>query len=186
MAKLSQKQGKELIKLARKSIKYFLASGQIMKEISPEEFSEKQGVFVTLHNKKGELRGCVGFPYPILPLWNAVIEAGVSAGFNDSRFNQLTLKELEEIKIEISVLSVPEEITEKKELIPEKIETGKDGLIVKINNQSGLLLPQVAEEMKWNSEIFLEQTCVKAGLNKENWKEKECKIFKFQAQIFNE
>lgn len=186
MTKLSSKQGKELTELVRKSIKYFLALGEIMKEVSPKEFSVKQGVFVTLQNEQGELRGCIGFPYPTLPLWNAVIEAGVSAAFNDPRFNPLTLKELEEIKIEISVLTVPEEITGKKELIPEKIETGKDGLIIKINGQSGLLLPQVAEEMKWNSKTFLEQTCIKAGLNKDDWRKKECKIFKFQAQIFNE
>ena len=74
----------------------------------------------------------------------------------------------------------------KKELIPKKIKIGQDGLIVKTNNKSGLLLPQVAVEWKWNPKEFLEQTCVKAGLNKDDWGKKECQIFKFQSQIFSE
>lgn len=184
---LKLKEGKELIELARKSINYFFASGSVMKDVAPKKFSEKQGVFVTLNGfPSKELRGCIGFPYPIMALWNAVIEASVSAGFNDPRFNALELEEMEKIVIEISVLSVPQEIKGDKELIPKKIETGKDGLIIKMNRKSGILLPQVAKEWKWSSEKFLEETCIKAGLEKDSWKEKECKIFKFQAQIFSE
>jgi uncharacterized protein (TIGR00296 family) len=186
MKKLSLSEGKELIGLARKSIKYFFASGKVLREIAPKKFSEKQGVFVSLHEFSGELRGCIGFTTPTMPLWNAVIEAAVSAAFNDFRFNPLKLEELEEILIEVSVLTVPEEIKGEKEKIPEKIEIGEDGLIVKMNGNSGLLLPQVAVEWKWNPEEFLEQTCVKAGLEKNSWKEKTCKIFKFQGQIFKE
>jgi len=187
MAKLSIKEAEELIKLARKSIKYFFASGRMMKELAPKKYSEKQGVFVTLHEfPSNELRGCIGFPNPVIPLWNAVIEASVLAGFNDPRFNELKSDELKKIVIELSVLSVPEEIKEKKEKIPEKIRIGRDGLIVDLNGASGLLLPQVATEWKWNSKQFLEETCIKAGLEKEDWKKKTCKILKFQAQIFRE
>ncbi len=185
MAELSLEEGKKLIELARKSIKYFLATRTIMKEIPPKKYSEKQGVFVSLH-KKGELRGCVGFPYPVMPLWTAVIEAGVSAGFNDPRFESLKAEELEEIEIEISVLSSPKEIKESKSKAGKKIRIGKDGLIIEMNGRSGLLLPQVAVEWKWNPEEFLEQTCIKAGLNKKDWKQKECIIKCFQAQIFKE
>jgi len=179
--------GKELIGLARKSLNYFFASNAVMKDVAPKKFSEKQGVFVTLNEfPSKELRGCIGFPNPIMPLWNAVIEASVSAGFNDPRFNALKLEELEKITLEISVLSVPKEIEGDKELIPEKIEITKDGLIIKMRERTGLLLPQVAMEWEWDSKEFLEQTCVKAGLQKDAWKEKECKILKFQAQIFSE
>lgn len=182
----SLKEGKELIELARKSIKYFFAAGAIMKDAAPEKFSEKQGVFVSLHDEFGELRGCIGFPFPVMPLWNAVIEASVSAAFNDPRFKPMEIKELEKVNLEISVLSIPKEIKGKKSEVPEKIKIGEDGLIVKMNGNSGILLPQVAQEWKWHSKEFLEQTCIKAGLNKEDWKKKTCEILKFQAQIFKE
>ncbi|MFH1663729.1 MAG: TIGR00296 family protein [archaeon] len=187
MEKLSLKEAEQLIKLARKSIKYFLVSGRTMQEIAPEKFSEKQGVFVSLHEfPSKELRGCIGFPNPVMPLWNAVIDAAVSAAFNDPRFKELEAGELEKVVLEISVLTVPEEIKEKKELIPKKIRAGEDGLIVKMNRFSGLLLPQVALAWNWNSIQFLEETCIKAGLEKEAWKKEDCKIFKFRAQIFKE
>ncbi len=181
------KEGKELIELARKSIKYFFASEKTMQEIAPEKFSEKQGVFVTLNKfPSKELRGCIGFPEPIIPLWNAIIEASVSAALNDPRFPGLKIEELDKILVEVSVLSVPKEISCEKEKITEEIKIGKDGLIMRMQGHSGLLLPQVALEWNWGSKEFLEETCVKAGLNKEDWKEKECKILKFQAQIFSE
>lgn len=187
MKKLSLEQGKELIELARKSIKYFFASGKVLKEIAPEKFSEKQGVFVSLHEfPSNALRGCIGFTTPIMPLWNTVIEAAFSAGFKDPRFNQLKLDEMDKVIVEITVLTVPEEITGEKKELPEKIEIGKDGLIMKMNGFSGLLLPQVSKEWQWTPKEFLEQTCVKAGLEKEDWKRKECKVFKFQGQIFKE
>jgi hypothetical protein len=186
MKKFSLSEGKELIKIARKSINYFFASGKVMKELAPEKFSEKKGVFVTLHEfPSKELRGCIGFPHGRMPLWNAVIEASVAAAFSDPRFPALTLKEMQKIIIEVSVLSTPKEIKEKKSLV-EKIRVGKDGLIIKTETNSGLLLPQVAKEWNWNAKEFLENTCIKAGLPKETWKKEECKIFKFQAQIFCE
>ncbi|PJA20493.1 MAG: TIGR00296 family protein [Candidatus Diapherotrites archaeon CG_4_10_14_0_2_um_filter_31_5] len=182
----SLKEGTKLIELARKSIKYFFATETIMKDNHQEKFSEKQGVFVSLHDEFRELRGCIGFPFPVMPLWNAVIDTSVSAAFKDPRFNPLKIEELDKVKLEISVLSVPEEIKEKKELILKKIKIGENGLIIKMHGNSGLLLPQVATEWKYNSKEFLEQTCVKAGLDKQDWKKKECKILKFQAQIFKE
>jgi len=187
MTKFSLEQGRKLIKLARKSIEYYFAAGNLFREEAPKEFSEKQGVFVTLKKfPKNELRGCIGFPYPQIKLWNAIIEAGASAAFKDPRFNAMEFEELEKITVEISVLSVPEEITGKKEKVQEKIKIGKDGLIVKKNGYSGLLLPRVPLEWKWGKKEFLEQTCEKAGLDKDTWKEKDCKILKFQAQVFQE
>lgn len=181
---LSQKQGEILVKFARHTIESYF-EGKELKE--PGEFSQKQGVFVTLLKfPEQELRGCIGFPYPALALNRAVKEAAKSAAFNDFRFLQLQKDELKEIIIEISVLTPPKEMKCKKEALPENIELGKDGLIVLCQGKSGLLLPQVAKEWKWSSGEFLEQVCIKAGLNKEAWKQKNCKIYKFQAQIFSE
>jgi len=182
---LTKKQGEKLLKLARKSIESYFSGIEGGYEKEKKEFSEKQGVFVTLHKDK-ELRGCIGFPYPFLPLSEAIFQAARAAAFDDPRFLPLDKDELKNIKIEISVLSVPREIKCKKEKICESIKIGKDGLIIQLNGNSGLLLPQVALEWKWNEKEFLENCCQKAGLEKDAWLDDNCKIFKFQAQIFNE
>lgn len=181
---LTLKQGKELVKFARVIINNSF-KGDVFEW--PKEFSEKQGVFVTLlefpsHN----LRGCIGFPYPELPLGKAVMEGAKAAAFCDPRFPQLEQEELGKIVIEISVLTKPEEFKCNKEELSKKVNIGEDGLIVNFQGQSGLLLPQVPVEWKWNSEEFIKQTCLKAGLYPDVWKNKDCKIFKFQAQIFSE
>lgn len=189
MAKeFSLEDGKELIKLARKSIEYASASGARLSETTEKKhLMENRGIFVTLHSfPKKELRGCIGFPYPILPLWNAVIDAAVEAAFNDPRFPPVQSKELEKIVLEISILSLPEEIKGDRIMFPEQIKIGEDGLIIQKGPRSGLLLPQVATEYSWNPETFLENCCSKAGLPTNTWKQKDCKVLKFQAQIFSE
>jgi len=182
---LTEKQGENLLKLARSSIESYFSGKEIDFKEEKAEFKEKQGVFVTLHKNK-ELRGCIGFPYPFLPLSEAVFQAARAAAFDDPRFPPLDKKELKDIKIEISVLSIPSEIKCKKEKVPEEIKIGKDGLIIQSYGNSGLLLPQVATEWKWDEKEFLENCCQKAGLEKDAWLEDNCKIFKFQAQIFSE
>jgi len=181
------KDGKELIALARNSIsahlenKDVIISGKIKKR-----YSEKQGVFVTLH-KHGELRGCIGFPEPILQLYDAVAKAAQSAAFGDPRFPPLGKEEYKDITVEISVLTKPELITVKNpDEYPKHITIGKDGLIIRSTFGSGLLLPQVAPEWNWNEQEFLNHTCQKAGLPSEFWKEGACNIYRFQAQIFKE
>ncbi len=181
---LTLSQGKELVKFARSVIKKSF-KGEISE--FPSEFSEKLGVFVTvLKFPNHELRGCIGFPYPELQLGKAVLEAAKAASFCDPRFMPLKKEELEDIVIEISVLTKPEEIKCKKEELSNKINIGRDGLIVSFNGLNGLLLPQVPVEWKWNSQEFVKRTCMKAGLPSETWKNLECHFYKFQAQIFSE
>jgi len=181
-------QGSKLVKLARRSIKAFFDKKEIkLKKEEGKEFKEKQGVFVTLHTyPEKQLRGCIGLPYPVLPLSKAVVEAAKSAAFNDPRFFPLAKSELDKIIIEISVLTVPELIKCKPVELLKKVRIGKDGLICSYGNYSGLLLPQVATEQKWNAKEFLEQTCVKAGLSPTTWLKPECRFYRFQAQIFCE
>jgi uncharacterized protein (TIGR00296 family) len=114
------------------------------------------------------------------------MEAAKAAAFWDPRFPALEKDELSSITIEISVLTKPEEIKSGKEKLADSIKIGKDGLIVNFQGYSGLLLPQVPVEWKWNSEEFIKQTCLKAGLHPNVWKNPECRFFKFQAQIFSE
>jgi hypothetical protein len=183
---LSQKEGKNLISLARKSILSAFNGKDIPDfEIKKDGLNEKKGVFVTL-TLNDELRGCIGYPYPTIPLYKAVMESAKAAAFDDIRFHPMTEDEISDIRIEISVLTKPEEIRAQGEGIIKDIEVGKDGLIIEYSGFSGLLLPQVASENKWDAEKFLEQTCIKAGVSPKSWKNKSCKIYKFQAQIFTE
>lgn len=181
---ISKEHQKKLLALARKSIQDYFEGKR--PKIAEGFMKEKSGVFVTL--KEGEeLRGCIGFPEPVFPLGEAVIDSAVNAAFNDPRFHQLEKSELKQVKIEMSVLTKPEEIKAKSPLeIVKKIKAGKDGLIVRKNGYSGLLLPQVAVELNWDEEEFLNQTCIKAGLPFDAWKEKDAKVYKFQAEIFSE
>ena len=180
----SEEQQKKVLNLARESVKSYF---QHKKPEYDEKFlCEKKGVFVTIKLNE-QLRGCIGFPEPIYALGDAIIQSAQAAAFSDPRFPALGKSELKDIKIEVSVLTKPEEIKVKKpEEYFEKIEIGKDGLIARKGLQSGLLLPQVATEWGWDSKEFLQQTCVKAGLSIDAWKDTDTKIFKFQVQVFSE
>ncbi len=168
-----------LLKIARKAIE---DPNFIPKEI-PEEAKEKRGVFVTI-TKNGKLRGCIGFPLPVYPLWEGIIKAARAAAYNDPRFPPLDPSEFKDIKIEISILTVPKELKGDPKDFPKKVKIGKDGLIVKYDGYSGLLLPQVATEFGLNSKEFLDETCLKAGLPPGCWK--YAKVYKFQAEIISE
>lgn len=150
------------------------------------EFSAKSGVFVTLYINS-ELKGCIGFPRPILPLYEAVINSAIAAAFEDIRFEPITLDELDNLKVEISILTEPKliEVKDPKEYF-ELIKIGRDGIIVEEDFEYGLLLPQVAVEQNWNSIEFLENACLKAGLDENEYKNKECKIYIFSAEIIKE
>jgi uncharacterized protein (TIGR00296 family) len=148
-------------------------------------FLEKRGVFVTL-TKHGQLRGCIGYPEPILPLHQALTDAAISAALRDPRFPPVSCQELAEVKIDITILTKPEELKISPEMRPSAITIGTHGLIVRGHGCSGLLLPQVATEWNFDSKEFLEQTCHKAGLPKNSWTEESISVFTFTGQIFSE
>ena len=177
--------GKILIKLARDSIKSFF-SGNFLKTHDSDKFTEKRGVFVTL-NMYENLRGCIGYPEPVYELQRAIIEAARSAAFKDPRFPPVRESEMEDITIEVTVLTKPKliEVEDPKEYL-DKIEIGKHGLIIRKDLQSGLLLPQVFSEYDCTPLKALEMTCQKAGLKTDAWKEPSSKIFSFSGQIFSE
>ena len=177
---LSQEERMRLLEIAKSSIESRLNKMYI----HPPQFdsgaiSEKRGAFVSLH-KNGRLRGCIGCVEGMQPLGLTVHEMACAAAFDDPRFQQLTKEELKDLEIEISVLSPLREITDINE-----IEVGVHGLYVVNGFYSGLLLPQVAVECKWDKIIFLEQTCNKAGLPPSAWKDENTRIYIFTADIFN-
>ena len=184
---LSLAQGKKLVKLARKSIESFFEGKKLEYEKEKKEFDKPKGVFVTiLEWPSKRLRGCIGFPKPIKPLADAVVEASKAAAFADPRFIPLKKEELSSVIFEVSVLTEPKLIEAKPQELLKEIEIGKDGLIVELAGFSGLLLPQVAVEYGLNSLEFLRATCIKAGLPAEAWINPKCKVYKFQAQVFSE
>ena len=148
-------------------------------------FLEKRGVFVTL-TKQGQLRGCIGYPEPILPLHIALHEASLASALKDPRFSPVNCQELREILIEITILTKPELVTISPDLRPSVIQIGVHGLIIRVHGHSGLLLPQVATEWNFNQTEFLEQTCQKAGLPKNIWMMENVSLYTFTGQIFSE
>ena len=161
--------GRLLTRAARESIRTFLESGKIVVPSSlssDARFEREHGCFVTLKNTdaSNSLRGCIGFPEPVYKLAKALSEAAVYAASEDPRFPPVDLSELDSLLVEVSVLTKPVRIdVEKQSELPEKIQIGKDGLVMKWNFGSGLLLPQVATEFHWNAEEFLENLGLKAG-----------------------
>ena len=178
---LSDREKVACLQRARTAIESRLM-GQALKDPSSitETLKKKCGAFVTLH-KSGKLRGCIGYLLPTKPLVDTIQEVAVSSAFNDPRFPALEPEELEKIKIEISVLSP----TKKIENIDE-IQIGVHGIVIKSGYSSGLLLPQVAIEHNWDRETFLTNTCHKAGLPGNCWKQKSCQIEIFSAIVFSE
>ena len=183
---MQEKEKKELLNIARQSItSIFSKKAMEISQDTRKRYGKKQGAFVTL-KKNNELRGCIGFPEPVEQLYNAIVEGARAAAFRDPRFPQVKENEMKDIKIEISVLTVPEEVKCSKADLVKNVKVGKDGLIARMGFNSGLLLPQVPEEWGWNTKEFLENVCMKAGLTPEAWKDKNCKIYKFHAEVFGE
>ncbi|MCD6367622.1 MAG: AmmeMemoRadiSam system protein A [Candidatus Aenigmarchaeota archaeon] len=183
---ITKKHGIFLVKLARESIENFVRNGKIVEPGEyPEILRERMGVFVTLEKyPSGELRGCIGLPYPEKPLIHGVIEAAISAA-RDPRFPPLRKEELDEVTVEVSVLTRPEKIEFKNpEKLLKKIVPKKDGLILKKGWNSGLFLPQVWEKIP-DKIKFLEELSYKAGLwDPDAWKRST--IYRFRVKAFKE
>ncbi|RIB35609.1 MAG: AMMECR1 domain-containing protein [Candidatus Nanoclepta minutus] len=184
----SLKEGEMFVKTSRKVIKHYLETKEIIFPEEIKKYEEKRGVFTTIKNfRTKDLRGCIGFPFPIYPLWKALVLSSISAATEDPRFEPMKIEELNECAIEINILSEPEIIkVENPEDYPKHIEIGKHGIIVQYGIYSGLLLPEVAVENNWDEYTFLSYTCLKAGLPPDSWIKLPIKIYRFTSQIFQE
>ena len=179
---LNSQQRKKLLKIARSSINAYLQSGKKVELTETDQvLTQEMGAFVTL-NKHGDLRGCIGSLTASKPLYLTVRDMAVEAAVGDPRFSPLTLTELKDIEIEISVLS-PLKMVDSAE----RIELGKHGVLVRKGYQSGVFLPQVATETGWNKEEFLNNLCAhKAGLPQDAWKDESTELYIFNAEVFSE
>lgn len=182
--KLDRAQGVWAVTHARNVVESVVETGA--KPARPESvdqvFQIDRGAFVTL-KKDGQLRGCIGRPTPEQPALDAIRDAAVDAATADPRFPPVTAQELSSIQTEVSVLTPPKQLDSPT---PERVTIGQDGLIVSGRGQSGLLLPQVPVDQGWNAETFLAQTCRKAGLPADCWRDSDVTIQRFSAQVFEE
>ncbi len=172
----------ELLSVARKSVEYMIQKNEPYAPVasSSETLNREYGAFVTL-TEGGSLRGCIGYTSPVKPLYQTVRDTATLAALRDPRFPPVTASELPQLEYEISVLSPLRRVTD-----IERIQVGRDGLIMKNGDYEGLLLPQVPVEQKWDRETFLNQTCRKAGMDPNCWKDENTDIFSFTAVVFNE
>jgi uncharacterized protein (TIGR00296 family) len=181
-----------LVNLARVTVDEIVKTERKTKtpEDTPEHLHAKSGVFVTLNSildGRVNLRGCIGRPYPSLPLVEATIDSAVDSAINDPRFPAVSPEELDSILVDLSVLTPPRKIeySDPEELL-NLVKVGRDGLIAIRGVFRGLLLPQVPVDWKWDTKQFLEHTCNKAGLPADVWKDPETEFMSFQAEIFGE
>jgi uncharacterized protein (TIGR00296 family) len=182
---LNADEGILAVRLARGTVDHVCArKPKPVLDLTPV-FREKRGVFVTL-SSHGDLRGCIGLPYPVMPLGEAVEHAAAAAALEDPRFPPVSKEELEDISLEVTILTVPVPLDAKPSERPCKVEVGRHGLIVRGMGTSGLLLPQVAAEYGWDATTFLEHTCMKAGLPGTCWKNDAVEFLTFEGQIFSE
>lgn len=187
---LSLKEGRAAVNLARETLESHVVSNGFGSAARSKVFSELRGVFVTINlaaPAAEKLRGCVGFPYPVKPLGEAIQEATVAAASKDPRFPPVSEAELSSVVVEVSVLTKPEVLSVSKNRdLPSRLRVGVDGLIVSRLGQSGLLLPQVATEFGLDQIEFLSQACLKAGLSPDSWLDRATEVRTFQADIFAE
>jgi AmmeMemoRadiSam system protein B/AmmeMemoRadiSam system protein A len=172
----------ELLDLARKSAEYAVHTNRLYDPpaSTSETLNREYGAFVTL-TEGGALRGCIGYTAPSRPLYLTVRDTAAYAALKDPRFQQVSVAELSSLEYEISVLSPMRRVAN-----VEEIKVGRDGLLMKNGDNEGLLLPQVPVEQKWDRLTFLEQTCVKAGMDPNCWKSEDTDIFRFTAVVFSE
>jgi AmmeMemoRadiSam system protein A len=180
MFRLCSDDCRALLELARRAI-----SSAVIEKRIPDfppyraALSEPTGAFVTLH-RDGQVRGCVGQVESPDSLADTVARAAINAALHDSRFPAVEAEEVESLEIEISVLSPPEPIA------PGAILLGRHGLLIVEGEHRGLLLPQVATERQWSLQRFLEETCAKAGLPRDAWREPSTRILAFTAEVFSD
>ena len=179
---LTDQEKAELLAVARNSVEHMIQKKEPYAPApsTSEALNREYGAFVTL-TERGALRGCIGYTSAMKPLYMTVRDTATLAALRDPRFPPVSASELPQLAYEISVLSPLRRVTDF-----EQIKVGRDGLLMKNGEFEGLLLPQVPMEQKWDRQTFLEQTCVKAGMNPNCWKDENTDIFSFTAVVFNE
>ena len=180
MFHFTEAQQRALVEIARAAV-IEAASGKraAISVVGSSYFPDASGAFVTL-KREGRLRGCIGTLECRLSLAEEVARVAVCAAREDPRFEPLRASELDGLEVEVSILGPLEPIDPAD---PTAFVIGRHGLVVEQGRCRGLLLPQVAIELCWDREMFLSQTCVKAGLPTDAWK-RGAKVYRFAGEVF--
>jgi AmmeMemoRadiSam system protein A len=177
---LAEPERRELLRLARSSIEAALGVGGAPElRLDSQALREGCGAFVSIY-VGDRLRGCVGTTAPSDPLYATVTHVAASAALRDPRFPRLTPEETPTMRIEISRLSVL------VAALPEYVDVSRHGLCIARGEARGLLLPQVARRYDWDRIRLLEETCLKAGLPADAWRDAEARLFVFEAEVFTD
>lgn len=176
---LSADNRQDLLRIARQSVASAVYGG------SPPEIDrvdrdlrQRRGVFVTL-KVAGRLRGCLGSVEASSPLVEQVVRMAVAAATRDPRFDPITVAELTDLSIELTVVGPLTRCDD-----ADSIEVGRHGLVITKGERSGVLLPQIAAENGWDRATFLRHTCIKAGLSAEAWRDSASVLYTFEAEVF--
>ncbi len=180
MSPLSNEERRSLLQLARRAIVETVCLGRPPEiPAASGALAARRGAFVTLFLRQ-RLRGCIGKLEPDEPLAAAVMRCAMGAALADPRFLPVTAEEAADLEVEVSVLSALEAAR------PEQIEVGRHGLVVALEGRRGVLLPQVAAGRGWTRERFLEETCAKAGLPPDAWKDSAAQLWVFTTESLSE
>ncbi|MCX7787485.1 MAG: AmmeMemoRadiSam system protein A [Spirochaetes bacterium] len=177
---LTEEEKKLLLQVARQSVTNTLEGKPYDPPIPKGNLLSKAGVFVTIHTRNGNLRGCIGQLYGKSNLIETVKDVALSSAFHDPRFSPVKQEELKTLVFEISILS-PFHLARPEDVVP-----GIHGIYLKNGFFSGLLLPQVATEQGWNRIQFLDHGCRKAGLSEGCWQDPNTELYIFTALVFSE
>jgi MEMO1 family protein len=178
---LTETEQKSLLRIARSTLESHIRSGKVpeVKPLTPR-LAEKRGAFVTLH-ERGELRGCIGYIEAVKPLYQAASDMAVAASTEDPRFPPVGVEELDNIDVEITVLSPMRQVPS-----PDSVVVGRHGVVIKKGAHSAVFLPQVPVEQGWNHDTYLSELCRKALLPRDAWKSPDARLYVFTGQVFGE
>lgn len=184
----SPEEGTAAVKIARSAIEMHLGIEGPDPPVAPPSFKERSGVFVTLNTHPGgDLRGCIGYAEPIMPLKDAIVEMAIAAATKDPRFPRVRPEEMGRIRVDVTILTPPVQIRYSGvDDLVSQVRIGRDGLIASRGPYGGLLLPQVPVEYNWGVEEFLSHTCMKAGMHPEEWRRGTVEFKRFSGQVFGE
>jgi len=186
LEELTKEDGEYLVRVARKAIETFLETGKVVYPEAPSKLRKMAAAFVTLLTyPKRELRGCIGYVEPIKPLIETVVDVAIAAATNDPRFYPVSLNEMNSIVVEVSVLGDHKVYKPAYEALKD-IDIGTTGIIIRRGPFSGVLLPEVPVEYCWDSETFIAETCVKAGLPPDCWLYEDTEAILYRGRTWSE
>lgn len=193
-SELTREEGIYLVKLARRAIIEYLRNGnRIQPADVPSDKLRRPGMaFTTLElfdelTGRTSLRGCIGFLAPVKTLVDAVIDSAIEAATGDPRFRPVELEEMDNIVVEVTVLSEPMLLNiDNRWELPKHVIIGLHGLVAEKGWFKGTLLPVVPVEYCWDEETFLAETCLKAGLTPDCWLDPRTRIYVYEGRAFKE